>query len=160
MKTPATTVLEKAKIAYTVHTYEHENERSKELGGFGNETAVMLGVDPARLFKTLVTQVGTELVVGVVPVSGKVDLKALAKAVGGKKAEMADPAVAQRATGYVPGGISPLGQKTRLTTVVDESALAWETILVSGGRRGMQLELAPADLVRVTEAVVAAIGTA
>jgi Cys-tRNA(Pro)/Cys-tRNA(Cys) deacylase len=99
-----------------------------------------------------------ELVVGVVPVSGQMDLKALAAAVGGKRAEMADPAVAQRSSGYVVGGISPLGQRTRLRTVIDQSAMSYETLLVSGGRRGLQVELAPADLVRLTDAAVADIG--
>ncbi len=99
-----------------------------------------------------------ELVVGIVPVSGQLDLKALAAAVGGKRADMADPAVAQRSSGYVVGGISPLGQRTRLRTVVAASAMAYETVLVSGGRRGLQLELPPAELVRLTDAIVAEIG--
>jgi Cys-tRNA(Pro)/Cys-tRNA(Cys) deacylase len=110
------------------------------------------------VFKTLLADVDGALVVGIVPVTGKLDLKSLAAAVGGKKAAMADPAVAERKTGYVVGGISPIGQKTRHTTVLDESAQLWDTVYVSGGRRGFDLELAPADLVAVTAALVADIG--
>lgn len=157
--TPATTVLDTAGIAYTVHTFEHDDVRSKELGGFGKETAAVLGIEEERLFKTLIAQVGKELVVGVVPVSGHLDLKALAKVVGGKKAEMAPHAAAERSTGYVAGGISPLGQRTRLRTVIDETAELFDTVLVSGGKRGFQVELAPSDLITVTGAVVAPIAT-
>lgn len=107
------------------------------------------------MFKTLLADVDGRLVVGIVPVTGKLDLKALAAAVGGKKAAMADPALAERRTGYVVGGISPIGQKTRHETVLDETAELWDTVFVSGGRRGLDLELAPADLIRATDAVVA-----
>ncbi len=107
------------------------------------------------MFKTLLAEVDGRLVVGIVPVTGKLDLKALAAAVGGKRAVMADPAVAERRTGYVVGGISPIGQKSAHPTVLDETAELWDTVLVSGGRRGLDLELAPADLVRATNATVA-----
>ena len=110
------------------------------------------------MFKTLLADVDGRLVVGIVPVTGKLDLKALATAVGGKKAVMADAAVAERRTGYVVGGISPIGQKTVHPTVLDETAELWDTVFVSGGRRGLDLELAPADLVRATSAVIADIG--
>ena len=116
-----------------------------------------LGLDPAQVFKTLLADVDGGLVVAVVPVDRSLDLKALAAAAGGKRAVMADPAAAERATGYVVGGISPLGQRRRLPTVVDASALEWATVLVSAGRRGLDVELAPADLVRLTNAVTAAV---
>jgi Cys-tRNA(Pro)/Cys-tRNA(Cys) deacylase len=119
------------------------------------EAATALGVDPATVFKTLVADVDGTLTVAVVPVDAQLDLKALATATGGKRAAMADPAAAQRATGYVLGGISPLGQKRRLTTVVDASALTFPSMLVSAGRRGVDVELAPADLIRLTAAVTA-----
>jgi Cys-tRNA(Pro)/Cys-tRNA(Cys) deacylase len=122
---------------------------------FGREAADALGVEPDRVFKTLLADVDGRLVVGIVPVTGKLDLKALAAAVGGKKAAMADPALAERRTGYIVGGISPIGQKTRHDTVLDETAELWDTVFVSGGRRGLDLELAPADLIRATSAVVA-----
>ncbi len=121
----------------------------------GSCAAAALGVEPERMLKTLLAQVDGRLVCGVVPVSGSLDLKALAAAVGGKRAEMAEPAAAERSTGYVVGGISPLGQKGRLRTVVDETAELRETVFVSGGRRGLSVELAPADLVRLTGAVLA-----
>jgi len=155
--TPALDLLAKAGVPFTVHEYEHVAKDH-----FGDETVAALGVPAERVFKTLLASVlggaKPELVVGIVPVSGLLDLKALTAAVGGKRADMADPAAAQRSSGYVVGGISPLGQRTRLRTVVDESALAYETVLVSGGRRGLQLELAPAELVRLTDAIVAEIG--
>ncbi len=155
--TPALDLLAKAGVPVTIHEYDHTAKDH-----FGDETVAALGVPAERVFKTLLASVlggpKPELVVGVVPVSGQLDLKALAAAVGGKRADMADPALAQRSSGYVVGGISPLGQRTRLRTVVDASALAYETVLVSGGRRGLTLELAPTDLVRLTDAVVAPIG--
>jgi len=117
-----------------------------------------MGVDAARVFKTLVASVDGTLVVAVVPVTGQLDLKALASAVGGKAATMADPAAAERTTGYMTGGISPLGQKRLLPTVVDQSASRWETVFVSGGRRGLEIELAADDLVRLTNGTVATIG--
>jgi Cys-tRNA(Pro)/Cys-tRNA(Cys) deacylase len=160
--TPATAALIRAGIAFEVHTYDHDPSASS----FGLEAAEVLGLDPARVYKTLLAAVdgstgsaGTgRLVVGIVPVSGQLDLKALAAAVGAKKAVMADPADAERVTGYVVGGISPIGQKKRLPTVLDASARGHETLFVSGGRRGMDLELSPADLVAITGATVAAIG--
>jgi Cys-tRNA(Pro)/Cys-tRNA(Cys) deacylase len=117
-----------------------------------------MGVAPERVFKTLLADVDGKLTVAVVPVSGSLDLKALASAVGGKKAAMADPAAAERSTGYVLGGISPLGQRKALRTVIDESALEFDSVFCSGGRRGFEIELAPADLVRLTSAVTASIG--
>jgi Cys-tRNA(Pro)/Cys-tRNA(Cys) deacylase len=164
--TPATALLAKAKVAFTLHPYEHDARAE----AFGDEAAQALGVAPERIFKTLIATVyggppakedgvggGGKLACGVVPVSGRLDLKALAAAVGGKRAELADPAAAARATGYVLGGISPLGQKSRLPVVVDESASAFETVYVSAGRRGLQVEVAPADLVRLSRARLARI---
>ena len=155
--TPALDILAAAGVAFTVHEYDHTASDH-----FGDETVAALGVTPERVFKTLIASITTsgkpELVVGIVPVSGQMDLKALAAAVGAKRADMADPAAAQRSSGYVVGGISPLGQRTRLRTVIDQSAMSYETVLVSGGRRGLQVELAPADLVRLTNAIVAEIG--
>lgn len=155
--TPATRALEQAKVAHTVRSYEHDATAAEAAGGYGLEAAAALGVEPARVLKTLLADVDGRLVVAVVPVTGQLDLKAVAAAVGGKKARMADPGAAERATGYVVGGISPLGQRKRLTTVVDASALAHENVLVSAGRRGVDVELAPQDLVRLTGAVVVAI---
>lgn len=148
--TPATALLSKQKVDFTIHTYEVGEHAS----GYGEAAAAALGVDPGRVFKTLVASVDGKLMVGVVPVSGSLDLKALAAAAGGKRATMADPAAAERATGYVTGGISPFGQRTRLPVVVDESALRWPSVYVSGGRRGMQVEVAPGELVRVTGATL------
>jgi len=152
--TLATTALASAGVAFTVHEYDHD-ARAESYGG---EAAEALGIAPERVFKTLFADVDGDLVVGVVPVSGQLDLKALARAVGGRKAAMADPRAAERATGYVVGGISPLGQRKTHPTVVDESALTHPTVFVSGGRRGLDLELSPAELVRLTAARVAAIG--
>ncbi|MHB1009033.1 MAG: Cys-tRNA(Pro) deacylase [Propionibacteriaceae bacterium] len=155
--TPALDALSAAGVSFTTHEYDHTATRH-----FGDETVAVLGVPPTRVFKTLIASVTgsarPELVVGVVPVSGHLDLKSLAATVGAKRADMADPAVAQRSSGYVVGGISPFGQRTRLRTVVDASAMMYETVLVSGGRRGLQVELDPSDLVRLTDAVVAEIG--
>ena len=152
--TPATVALEKAGVAFTVHAYDHDPRSAS----YGLEAADALGLDPDAVFKTLLAEVDGELVVAVVPVSGQLDLKALASALGGKRAAMADPAVAERTTGYVVGGISPIGQRKRLRTVIDETAAARPTIYVSGGRRGVDLGLAAADLVRVLDAQVARIG--
>lgn len=149
--TPATLALRAAGIAFTEHAYAHD----PAVTSFGLEAASALQLDPERVFKTLLADVDGRLVVGIVPVTGKLDLKALAAAAGGKRAVMADPAVAERRTGYVVGGISPIGQKTRHATVLDETAELWDTIFVSGGRRGLDLELSPADLVEVTGAIVA-----
>jgi Cys-tRNA(Pro)/Cys-tRNA(Cys) deacylase len=151
--TPATAALKRAGIDFTVHTYEHDPAASS----YGLEAATALGLDPERVFKTLLASVDSRLVVAIVPVSGQLDLKAVAAAVGGKKAVMADPADAERVTGYVVGGISPIGQKKALPTVLDSSATRHATVFVSGGRRGMDLELSAADLVAVTRATVAAI---
>lgn len=154
--TPATRALTAAGIGFTERAYDHDPAAAS----FGLEAAQALGVDPARVLKTLLAEVDGRLVVGIVPVAGKLDLKALAAAVGGKRAVMADPPLAERRTGYVVGGISPLGQRTTHPTVVDSSALTHPTVLVSGGRRGLDLELDPADLVAATSAVVAEIGRA
>ena len=151
--TPATVALTKADVPFTTHGYDHDPANAN----FGLEAAEAMGVAPERVFKTLLADVDGKLTVAVVPVSGSLDLKALATAVGGKKAAMADPAAAERSTGYVLGGISPLGQRKPLRTVIDTSALTFPTIFCSGGRRGFELELAPADLVRLTSAVVAPI---
>jgi len=154
--TPATVALAKAGIAFTVHPYAHADDTT----AYGDEAATQLGVDRNRIFKTLVADVAGRLTVAVVPVAHQLDLKALARAVGAKKAEMADPAAAQRSSGYVLGGISPIGQRTPLPTVVDVSALAYDTVFVSAGRRGLQVELAPGDLIELTRATSAAIATA
>jgi Cys-tRNA(Pro)/Cys-tRNA(Cys) deacylase len=151
--TTATIALERAKIPFTVHEYAHDPRN----GAYGLEASEALGVPPERVFKTLVAAVDGALAVGVVPVHRQLDLKALAAATGGKKAVMAEVAVAERATGYVAGGISPVGQKKRLPVVVDESALELATMFCSGGRRGLEIELAPADLIRAAGATVAAI---
>jgi Cys-tRNA(Pro)/Cys-tRNA(Cys) deacylase len=155
--TPAVTLAEKAGIRFTLHRYEHDPDAPS----YGAEAAEKLNLPPERVFKTLVasmTMAGRDaLVVAVVPVGGQLDLKRLATALGGKKAVMADIAAAQRATGYLVGGISPLGQKRQLTTVLDTSANRFETVFVSAGRRGLEIELASADLRRLTAAVVAEI---
>ncbi|MFD7285640.1 Cys-tRNA(Pro) deacylase [Streptomyces sp. NPDC059863] len=152
--TPATVALTAAGTPYTLHAYEHDPASPS----YGEEAADALGVSPDRVFKTLVADVDGELTVAVVPVAGSLDLKALAAAVGGKRASMADPVTAERTTGYVRGGISPLGQRKRLRTVVDASAEAHATICVSAGRRGLEVELSPADLTSHTSAVLAPIG--
>lgn len=149
--TPATVALTRAGVGFTTHPYEHDPAAPS----FGLEAAEALGLDRERVFKTLLAHVDGRLVVGIVPVSGQLDLKALAAAVGGKKATMADPADAERATGYVVGGISPIGQKRTHPTVLDRSAARHSTVFVSGGRRGLDLELSPDDLVRVTGATLA-----
>ncbi len=146
--TPALVLLEKSNTSHTVHPYEHDPNSDLS---YGLEAAQAIGADPNQVFKTLMAQVDGELVVAIVPVNCKLDLKALAAAVGGKKAVMADQDVAQRATGYVVGGISPLGQKTAHTTVLDSSALEYETVYVSGGRRGLDIGLAPGALITLTQ---------
>ena len=151
--TPATALLTKRKVPFTAHPYEVDPRAES----YGEAAAAALGVPPGRVFKTLVASVDGRLAVGVVPVTGSLDLKALAAAIGAKRAAMAEPAAAERATGYVTGGISPFGQKTRLPLVVDTSATDWPTVYVSGGRRGLQVEVAPADLIGLTGATVAAI---
>lgn len=152
--TPATSLLTKQKVAHTTHPYSV----SPDSPNYGAEVAAALGVPAERVFKTLVTEVDGALTVAVVPVTGDLDLKALAAAAGGKRAVLADRTLAERTTGYVRGGISPLGQRKRLPTVVDASALEFGTIFFSAGKRGLQIETAPADLVRLTEAVTAPIG--
>ena len=149
--TPATVALTRAGVAFTTHSYEHDPGATS----YGLEAAEALGLRPEQVFKTLLADVDGALVVAIVPVGGKLDLKALAAAVGGKKAAMADPHVAERTTGYVVGGISPLGQRKALRTVLDETALAFDTIYVSGGRRGFDLGLAPSDLAAQTSATTA-----
>ncbi|HEV2347237.1 MAG TPA: Cys-tRNA(Pro) deacylase [Actinocrinis sp.] len=152
--TPATVALTQAKVPFEVHAYDHDAAAQS----YGTEAAEAMGIPPQRVFKTLLADVDGKLTVAVVPVSGQLDLKALASAVGGKKAAMADPSAAERTTGYVLGGISPLGQRKKLPTVIDESALDYETVFCSAGRRGLEVELAPADLVRLTSARTAPIG--
>jgi Cys-tRNA(Pro)/Cys-tRNA(Cys) deacylase len=144
--TPAIAALKKAGIAHSVHSYQHDPRSTS----YGEEAVTAMGSDPARVFKTLVATVDGALVVGVVPVAGHLDLKALAAAVGGKRAAMAEVAAAERSSGYVAGGISPIGQRKRLRTVVDASAGNFPTIFVSAGRRGLEVELTAADLVAVT----------
>lgn len=151
--TPATALLTREKVPFSLHPYDHDPRAE----AYGEEAAAALGVVPERIFKTLIASVDGKLTCAVVPVAGKLDLKALAAAVGGKRGEMADPAAAARATGYVVGGISPLGQRSRLPVVVDASAESFETVYVSAGKRGLQVELAPADLVRLAQARVAPI---
>ena len=152
--TPATAALTAAGVAFTLHEYAHDPRAES----YGLEAAAALGLDPARVFKTLVADLDGALVVAVVPVAGWLDLKALARGLGGRKAVMASPRDAERATGYVTGGISPVGQKRPLRTVVDSGALDHDTVYVSAGRRGLDLEIAPADLVAVTGATTARIG--
>ena len=148
--TPAVVAAQRAGIPFTLHEYEHDPAASS----YGLEAAEKTGVDPARVFKTLVVAKAGALFVAIVPVAAQLDLRAL-----GKGAVLADRVAAERATGYVLGGISPLGQRKRLPTLVDESALGHETIFVSAGRRGLELELAPGDLVRLTDARVAAVAS-
>lgn len=151
--TPATVTLSKLGIDFEMRSYQHD----PTITDYGNEAAVALGVPGERVFKTLLADADGALVVGIVPVTGLLDLKALAAAVGARKAAMADPTLAERKTGYVVGGISPIGQRTRLRTVLDESALSFDTVLVSGGRRGFDIELSPQDLLKATEGTAALI---
>ncbi len=147
--TPATLALGAAGIAFTLHEYDHDPRAES----FGLEAAAALGLDPERVLKTLMARVDGRLVVAVVPVAGRLDLKALARALGGSRAALAERAEAERATGYVAGGISPVGQKRTHRTVVDSGVLDHPSVFVSAGRRGLDLELAPADLVRATAAI-------
>ena len=154
--TPATLLLEKQGVPHVVHAYAPDPAAAS----YGEGAAAALGIEPERMLKTLLAEVAfpdgpARLVCAVVPVSGALDLKALAAAVGGRRAVMAEPAAAERSTGYVVGGISPLGQRSRVATVVDETAELFDTVFVSAGRRWLSVELAPADLVRLTAAVVA-----
>lgn len=153
--TPAIAVLARAKVAHTLHPYHHDPGTTT----FGDEVVRALHWPAERVFKTLVASVDGKLTVGIVPVAAQLDLKALAAAAGGKKASMAKVADAERSSGYVAGGISPLGQRTTLPTVVDASALDHETILVSAGKRGLQVELTPADLITSTRAIIAPIAS-
>ncbi len=163
--TPATVLLANAGVKFRIHEFEHEpGERN-----YGAVAAAALGVDPDQVFKTLLAQVDGQaslpgvapanIAVGIVPVSGQLSLKELANAVGAKRAEMCDPTVAQRVTGYVVGGISPFGQKKLLPTAIDETCQLYDTIFVSGGKRGFDIEIAPDDLLAVLHAVTAPIAT-
>lgn len=149
--TPATVALTAAGVAFSQHVYEHDPAAPS----YGLEAVAALGLPAEQMFKTLLVDTGTGLAVGVVPVAGMLDLKAMAAALGVKRVTMAEPAAAERSSGYVVGGISPVGQKRALPTVVDESAALFDVVYVSGGRRGLDLGLSPADLVRVTAAVLA-----
>jgi len=151
--TPATTALTRLGVAFGVHPYEHDPAAAS----YGLEAAAALSVPPGQVFKTLLVEADRGLAVGIVPVDRSLDLKALAAALGVKKVAMADPAAAERSTGYVVGGISPIGQKKRLPTVLDQRASGFDVVYVSGGRRGLDVSLSPADLVAATGAVLAAI---
>ena len=151
--TPAVIALEAAAVAFTVHEFEHQAEARD----YGREAADALGVEHDQVFKTLVVVADREPAVAIVPVSCQLSLKAVAAALGAKRAELCQPGRAERITGYVVGGISPFGQRKRLTTVIDETCELYDTIFVSGGRRGLDLGVAPGDLVAVTAARVAAI---
>jgi Cys-tRNA(Pro)/Cys-tRNA(Cys) deacylase len=153
--TPAVNALEAAGVAFSIHEYDHDPAATS----FGVEAATVLGLDPDQVFKTLLVTADGEQAVGIVPVSSKLSLKALGAALGRKRVEMCDPAVAQRVTGYVLGGISPFGQRKLLPTVVDETCELYDLIYVSGGRRGLDLGVAPADLLRVLDARTADIAT-
>jgi len=154
--TRATELLSRLGIPHSVHRYVHDPRR----GSYGLEASAALAVPAERVFKTLIADVDEQLTVAVVPVAGSLDLKALASAAGGMRARMADPTLAERATGYVVGGISPLGQRKRLPVVIDASALGFATIFCSGGRRGLEIEIAPGDLVQAVQATVAGIAQA
>lgn len=153
--TPATALLARQRVPHQVHEYSHDPRSAS----YGTEASELLGLPAERVFKTLVAEVDGTLTVGVVPVSGQLDLKALAAAAGGKKARMAEVAAAERATGYVAGGIAPLGHRRRLPVVLDSSATEFETIFCSGGRRGLEIELAPAELARLAGATIAPIAS-
>ena len=152
--TPAIKQAQKAQIQFQIHEYDHDPAAES----YGEEAAEKLGVASDRVFKTLVVAYGKDLAVAVLPVSCQLNLKQFAKAIGAKKAAMADKAVAERVTGYVLGGVSPLGQKKALTTVIDASAQAWDTLYVSAGRRGLEIELSPEDSKALTRGKFAAIG--
>jgi Cys-tRNA(Pro)/Cys-tRNA(Cys) deacylase len=151
--TPAVRAAERAGVDFRIHQYEHDPSAA----AYGVEAAEKLAVAPACVFKTLVASVDGRLVVALVPVERSLDLKRLASAVGGKRAAMADVAAAERATGYVAGGISPLGQKRAHPTVVDDSLLGHGRVYVSGGRRGLEIEMGPADLLALLKAIPAPI---
>jgi len=149
--TPAVNELDRSGVAYSLHEYE----RGDDLHDFGIEAADKLGLDPDQVFKTLLVTIDDGHAVAIVPVSTKLALKAVGRALGAKRAEMCDPAVAERLTGYVRGGISPFGQKKRLPTVIDEMATVFDTIYVSGGKRGLDVGVAPGDLIALLDAIVA-----
>ncbi len=153
--TPALLALQRADVEFSVHTYAHDPSAES----FGMEAADALGLDPVTVFKTLLAEVDGTATVAIVPVSGQLDLKALAAARGGKRARMMEVAVAERLTGYVAGGISPLGQRKALPTVIDESAADLGTVYVSGGQRGLDIGIAPADLLQLTGATYAPIAS-
>ncbi|MEX5301534.1 Cys-tRNA(Pro) deacylase [Kocuria sabuli] len=144
--TAAVALLEREHVAYSRHEYEHDPAAAS----FGLEAAAALGRDPGQVFKTLMLVHERDWAVAVLPVSARLSVRAAAAALGWKRAALAEPRLAERRTGYVVGGISPLGQKTPSPTLLDDSALAWPTVLVSGGRRGLDVELAPAELLRLT----------
>lgn len=151
--TPAINAAKKAKISFQTHQYEHDSTAES----YGEEAAEKLGISSDRVFKTLLAEVDKELVVAVLPVSHLLNLKRCAAAFKGKKAVMANPQDAERATGYVVGGISPLGQKKRLKMVIDESAQTFESIYVSAGRRGLEIELSAGDLAKLTGAIFSSV---
>ena len=158
--TRAVELVRRARVEHRVHAYEPPEHHGRERDirpSYGRDAAAALGIEPARIYKTLVAAVDGRLVLAVVPVDRELDLKALAAATGGRRAEMAEPAAAERATGYVVGGISPIGSRRTMPVVIDGGATGQPTVFVSAGRRGLQLELAPADLVTLTGALVARI---
>jgi Cys-tRNA(Pro)/Cys-tRNA(Cys) deacylase len=158
--TPAIVLVRRAGVDHAVHEYtlpERHGRARDERPDYGREAAAALGVDPARVCKTLIAMVDGRLVAAIVPVDLQLDTKALAASIGGRRADLADPAVAERATGSVVGGISPLAPRRPLAVVLDAAAAEQARILVSAGRRGLQLELAPVDLIRLTDATVAPI---
>jgi Cys-tRNA(Pro)/Cys-tRNA(Cys) deacylase len=154
--TPAIAALVRAKVAHTLHPYHHDPGTT----AFGDEVVAALNWDPERVFKTLVASIDGSLVVGIVPVATQLDLKALAAAAGGKRGQLAKVADAERSSGYVAGGISPIGQRRALPTVIDNSVEHFPTVMVSAGKRGLQVELAPADLIAVCKARVSPIAAA